>query len=196
MTGATNLSHFLKNIAPLCVKNNVACFAAHLSTLIVMRQFFLSDPINGRFRGRAFNFAQWILQPWHNKNFCVASCSHGWKSEQNHLQYCIKSCTNLLPIFPSTILPSSLSMISPYVRESKTVLDSIYRFQVLDSECFVSETWILDSLSCILNYKAQDPGFHSKNLLDSRNKKQKFPSFWNQNSHTWCNRLDAATFRV
>ena len=61
-----------------------------------------------------------------------------------------------------------------------TVLDS--RFQVLDSECFVSQTWILDSLSCILNYKAQDPGFHSKNLLDSRNKKQKFPSFWNQNS--------------
>ena len=99
-----------------------------------------------------------------------------------------------MPILPSTILPSSLNMISPDVRESKTVLDS--RFQVLDSECFVSETWILDSLSCILNYKAQDPGFHSKNLLDSRNKKQKFPSFWNQNSLTWCNRLEAATFRV
>ena len=40
-------------------------------------------------------------------------------------------------------------MISPDVRESKTVLDS--RFQVLDSECFVSETWILDSLSCELD---------------------------------------------
>ena len=63
-------------------------------------------------------------------------------------------------------------MISPHVRESKTVLDS--RFQVLDSECFVSKTWILDSLSCILNYKAQDPGFHSKNLVDSRKKSKNF----------------------
>ena len=40
---------------------------------------------------------------------------------------------------------------------------------------------IPDSLSCIPDIsKAQDPGFHSKNLLDSRNKKEKFPSFWNQ----------------
>ena len=173
----------------------IACFATHLSTLIVMQQFFLSVPINGRFRKRVFHFAWWILQPWHNKNFCVASCSHGWKSEQHQSAILhIKGCTNLLPIFPSTILPSSLNMILLHVRESKTVLDS--RFQGLDFECFVSETWILDSLSCILNYKAQDPGFHSKNFLDSRNKKQKFPSFWNQNSLTWCNRLDTATFTV
>ena len=130
------------------------------------------------------------------KIFVLQAAHMDGKVSKINLQYCIKGCTNLLPIlnFPSTILPSSLNMILLHVRESKTVLDS--RFQVLDSECFVSETWILDSLSCILNYKAQDPGFHSKNFLDSRNKKQKFPSFWNQNSLTWCNRLDAATFRV
>ena len=74
------------------------------------------------------------------KIFVLQAAHMDGKVSNINLQYCIKSCTNLLPIFPS-----SLSMISPYVRESKTVLDSIYRFQVLDSECFVSKTWILDS---------------------------------------------------
>ena len=69
------------------------------------------------------------------------------KVSKINLQYCIKSCTNLLPILPSTILPSSLNMILSHVRKSKTVLDS--RFQVLDSECFVSETWILKFQSIV-----------------------------------------------
>ena len=49
--------------------------------------------------------------------------------------------------------------------DSKTFLDS--GFQVLDPGCFVSGPWIADSLSCIPDSKAQDSGFHGKNLLDS-----------------------------
>ena len=49
--------------------------------------------------------------------------------------------------------------------DSKTFLDS--GFQVLDPGCFVSGPWIADSLSCISDSKAQDSGFHGKNLLDS-----------------------------
>ena len=75
----------------------------------------------------------------------------------------------------------------PLVRESRTVLNSgfhavDFRFQLLDSEVFVSGSqipdstlqWdsrfqIPDSYSCIPNSKAQDSGFY----------KQKFLRFWN-----------------
>jgi len=73
-----------------------------------------------------------------SKIFVLHAAHMDGKVSKINLQYYIKSCTNLLPI-----LPSSLNMILPHVRESKTVLDS--RFQVLDSECFVRETWIHDS---------------------------------------------------
>ena len=56
--------------------------------------------------------------------------------------------------------------------DSKTFLDS--GFQVLDPGCFVSGPWIADSLSCIPDSKAQDSGFHGKNLLDSGFHEQKF----------------------
>lgn len=72
----------------------------------------------------------------------------------------------------------------PLVRESRTVLNSgfhavDFRFQLLDSEFFVSGSRIPDSTlvgfqiphsySCILNSKAQDSGFY----------KLKFLRFWN-----------------
>ena len=59
--------------------------------------------------------------------------------------------------------------------ESKKVLDSGFHvldsvMRVLNSEFFVSGTWILDvvkgipeSLSCISDSKAQYPGFHKQN---------------------------------
>ena len=56
--------------------------------------------------------------------------------------------------------------------DSKTFLDS--GFQVLDPGGFVSGPWIADSLSCIPDSKAQDSGFHGKNLLDSGFHEQKF----------------------
>ena len=70
-------------------------------------------------------------------------------------------------------------MISPNVKESKTVLDSGFHavdsgFQVLDCTLFVSATWILgsifsripNSLNCIPDNdsKAEDFGFHKQNF--------------------------------
>ena len=40
---------------------------------------------------------------------------------------------------------------------------------------FVSGTWILDSLRCIPDAKAQDSGFHEL----------KFPGYWNRDFLTW-----------
>ena len=69
---------------------------------------------------------------------------------------------------------ASVCLVSPQVRESKTVLD-------LDSTPGISESLsvelgfripidsgIVDSLSCIPDSKAKDSGFHSNNLLDIR----------------------------
>ena len=70
------------------------------------------------------------------KIFVLQAAHMDGKVSKINLQYCIKGCTNLLRIFPSTILPSSLNMILLHVRESKTVLDC--RFQVLDSEYVLS----------------------------------------------------------
>ena len=57
--------------------------------------------------------------------------------------------------------------------------------QVLDSGFFVSGAWILDSsfgyadtFCCSLdNFKARDYGFHEKNFLESRLRKQNFSEF-------------------
>ena len=72
----------------------------------------------------------------------------------------------------------------PYVRESKTALDSGFcandsGLKVLDSGFFVSGTWIPDSLSCNPESKPlePDPGFPHK---------QNFPGFLrNQDFLTW-----------
>ena len=75
---------------------------------------------------------------------------------------------------------------SPFVRSSKTVLDSGLHavdsgFQALDSRFFVSGTWTRDSLSCIPDSKAQDSGFH----------KQKFLAFRNPDYLTYIHFIDA-----
>ena len=62
----------------------------------------------------------------------------------------------------STSIPAPFiwdSTPGPYVRESKTILDSGFcandsGLKVLDSGFFVSGTWIPDYLSCILDSKA------------------------------------------
>ena len=48
----------------------------------------------------------------------------------------------------------------------------------------VSETWILDSSSCIPDSKSQDSGFHEQTSPDSGFHKQKFPVFQNPDSLT------------
>ena len=70
----------------------------------------------------------------------------------------------------------------PYVRESKTILDSGFcandsGLQVLYSGFFVSGTWIPDYLSFIPDSKAQEPdlGFRHK---------ENVPGFWNPHSLT------------
>ena len=65
------------------------------------------------------------------KIFVLQAAHMDGKVSKINLQYCIKGCTNLLRIFPS-----SLNMILLHVRESKTVLDC--RFQVLDPEYVLS----------------------------------------------------------
>ena len=200
MTGATNLSHFLKNIAPLWVKNNVACFAAHLSNLIVMQQFSCQIRLMADSEEEPFILHNGYCNPDITKIFVLQAAHMDGKVSKINLQYCIKSCTNLLPIsFPAALVWFHLMWGNP--RQSWILyIDS--RYWILNVLSAKRGFWIpinsgiLDSLSCILNYKAQDPGFHSKNLLDSRNKKQKFPSFWNQNSLTRHNRLEDVTFRV
>ena len=43
---------------------------------------------------------------------------------------------------------------------------------------------IPDSLSCILDYKTPDSGFHKKDFPDTGFHRQKFPRFKNQDSFT------------
>ena len=60
-----------------------------------------------------------------------------------------------------------------YIREYPPPPSPVYRFCIPVS---VSGTWIPDSFSCILDFKAQDSKF---NNLNSRFLKQKFPGFRN-----------------
>ena len=90
------------------------------------------------------------------------------------------SCLRVISVLIALPSTSTMSPVSPHVRESKTVLDSGFNFvgpefQVLLSTSFSVElgfripivSGIVDSYSCIPYSKAQDSGF----------RKQKFPRF-------------------